>query len=82
MQISRYRILFHGMHLVITSEATGPGSMGTHEILLMMFDLVSEGTCIAHISSQLFLKLLLKPFWFAVILYVAQSTGAKMIPVG
>ena len=27
MQISRYRILFHGMQLVIISEATGPGSI-------------------------------------------------------
>ena len=35
-------ILFHGMRLVIIiSEATGPGSIGTHEILLMMFNLPS-----------------------------------------
>ena len=48
MQVSRYRILFRGMHLVIISEATGPGLIGTHEKLLMMFDLLSEEICIAH----------------------------------
>ena len=36
-------ILFHGMR-----EATGPGLIGTHEKLLMMFDLLSEEICIAH----------------------------------
>ena len=35
-------IVFHGMRLVIIiSEATGPGSIGTHEILLMMFNLLN-----------------------------------------